>query len=216
MEKENIRNWEKGIAEPIPGDMRSRFVTKLEEINPKYKERNRTLFFLGITTGFRLQDLIDLTVGEIRSFIEMEEIKIQEKKQYRHWLTIRNKYPSIKKPDKRSVKIYYEMKMILKEYIKDKKDSDFAFSSNKKKYISQQGYSHILTEVGKEIGLKNITGHSLRKTFATIAYKENGYDIEATRAALGHKSIEETKRYIGVKEKMRERSILRVAQAIFN
>ena len=56
--------------------------------------------------------------------------------------------------------------------------------------------------MGKSIGLKNISGHSLRKTFATKIYEESGRDLEQVRIALNHQSIEETKRYLGLKNKM--------------
>ena len=53
------------------------------------------------------------------------------------------------------------------------------------------------------MGLKNISGHSLRKTYATKIYEESNKDLEQVRVALNHQSIEETKRYLGIKEKMK-------------
>lgn len=203
---EKIRDWEKGTSNPIPPQKYDKFKEKLSEYSERNKERNIMLFLLGIATGYRSGDLVGLTIGEIKDALEDENFSIQESKQYEQWKTKLTKYPNKKKPDKREAPIGKNLEKYLKQYCKGKKRSEYAFPSNKgngNEHISQKAYSSILSEVGKSIGLKNISGHSLRKTYATKIYEESNKDLEQTRVALNQQSIEETKRYLGIKEKMK-------------
>lgn len=45
----------------------------------------------------------------------------------------------------------------------------------------------------------------MRKTYAYKIYTETGCDIVAVKELLGHKSIEETKRYIGLDQEKYQR-----------
>ena len=156
------------------------------------------LFFLGVATGYRLQDLVDLTIGEILEALEDGKFLIQEKKQYNAWLAHKKKKPDSKKPKpkKHESIIKENLEEKLRKYCKGKRKSEYAFKSNKKRgHISAKAYSQILSNVGNKLELKNISGHSLRKTYAMRVYEDTG-DIDEVRIALGHKNIETTKAYI--------------------
>ncbi len=199
------RNWEKGTAAPIPPNKYSRFKEKLSEYSKKYSDRNVTLFILARATGYRMGDLTGLTVGELRDALEEGYLIIQESKQYKLWQSKLKENPNKKKPDKRKAKIGGNLEEYLRKYIKGKKRSEYAFPSNKNsgnEPIEPKSYSRILKEVGEQIGLKHISGHSPRKTYATTIYEKSGGDLEKVRVALNHQSIEETKKYLGIKEKM--------------
>ena len=120
------------------------------------------------------------------------------------------KYPKSnkKKPPPRETPIGNNLKKVLKEYVKNKANSEYAFKSNKgNSYITQKSYSKILTKVGSELGLKNISGHSMRKTYAHRLY-EATKDVEYVRIALGHTNIETTKRYLGLNHEVKEEAAL--------
>lgn len=200
-----VRKWEKGVSSPIPMQKYEKFKETLCEYSYRNKDRNLMLFILGRSTGYRLGDLVELTIGQIKDALNDGYFSIQESKQYEQWKTSLIKNPNKKKPDKREAPIGKNLEKYLRNYVKGKKRSEYAFPSNKdpNENISQKSFSAILTEVGKSIGLKNISGHSLRKTYATKIYEESNKDLEQVRVALNHQSIEETKRYLGIKEKMR-------------
>jgi len=61
-----------------------------------------------------------------------------------------------------------------------------------------QAVSNILKEAGEYFGLYDISAHSMRKTYAYKIYIESDKDIVAVKELLGHRSIEETKLYIGL------------------
>lgn len=197
-------------AKPIPEDMYERFKYRLEEMSGERAERNLTLFLLGVATGYRMQDLVDLTIADIREALENEKFEIQEKKKYNAWKSRIKRNPKSQEqpPKKREHDIKPKLENILRKYIKGKKKSEYAFPSQKgggSIHISAKAYSEILKNVAddKEIKLKCITGHSLRKTYARRLY-EAKKSIEYVRIALGHKSLEVTKIYLGLDDDVKE------------
>lgn len=197
-------------AKPIPESHYERFKYRLEEVSGEWSERNLTIFLLDIATGYRIQDMVGLTIAELRESINNGYFEIQEKKQYNAWLTHMKKNPkSLKKvPEKRKHDIVPQLETVLSKYIKGKKKSEYAFPSQKgsgSNHISAKAYADILKKVAedKEINLKNITGHSLRKTYARRLYEATN-DLEYVRIALGHLSIEVTKKYLGLDDEVKE------------
>jgi len=187
-------------ANHIPDNKYERFKLRLKEYSNRNSERNSMLFILGVATGYRSQDITDLTIQQIRQALNDGEFVIQEKKQYRAWITHIENYPNSKKkkPDVRRSPIKKTLNKLLKEYVVNKRASDYAFTSQKgNDYISEKSFSEILSKVGNAIGLKHISGHSMRKTFAHKIW-ERTHDLEKVRIALGHKSIEVTRRYLGI------------------
>ncbi|MCD3234312.1 tyrosine-type recombinase/integrase [Clostridium botulinum D/C] len=200
----------KRASRPILENNYERFKYRLEELSGEWSERNLTLFLLDVATGYRVQDLVDLTIADIREALVNGYFEIQEKKQYNAWKTHIKKNPrsTKKRPEKRKHDIAPRLENILRNYIKGKKKSEYAFPSQKgfgSKHISAKAYSDILKKVAndKEIDLKNITGHSLRKTYARRLYEATN-DLEYVRIALGHASIEVTKVYLGLVDEVKE------------
>lgn len=170
----------------------------------RYKsERNYILFLVGVTTGYRAGDLVNLKVRDIKEAIKKGEFEIYEGKK-KNSKNIRQKN---RKP--RSVELIPKLSKILKEYIKDKKDYEYIFPSRKgtNKSLGVPRVSNILKEAGEYFDLYDISAHSMRKTYAYKIYIESGRDIVAVKELLGHRSIEETKLYIGLdKEKYHQYS----------
>lgn len=195
---------DKVAANPVPERNYERFKYKLEEKSKKYAERNLMLFLLGVATGYRTQDLVDLTIGQIKEALENDKFVIQEKKQYNAWLKLVISKPNKKPPKKRETAIKPNLRKLLKEYTKCKNKSEYAFPSAKgDSYIEAKSFSRILSEAGKDLGLKNISGHSMRKTYAHRLW-EVKKDLEYVRVALGHKNIETTKVYLGLDDEVKE------------
>lgn len=197
-------------ANPIPYNFYKRFRYRLVEMSKEYPERNEILFLLDIGTGYRLQDVVDLTIGEIKEALLNGEFLIQEKKQYNAWLKYMQENPKSnrKKPTKRSAEIEYrsELEKKLKEYVKGKKNSQYAFKSKGVYgHITSKSFSRFLKGVGEDLGLEHISGHSLRKSYATWLYEVTN-DIVFVSKQLGHKSPETTMRYIGIDKKDRKKA----------
>ena len=161
----------------------------------RYKnERDYVLFLVGVTTGYRAGDLVKLKVRDIKEAIRKKEFIIYEGKK----MNTKNIREKNRKP--RTVELIPEVEKILKEYIRDKKDYEYVFKSRKGKnqHIGVQAVSNILKDAGEYFGLHDISAHSMRKTYAHKIYLESDKDIVAVKELLGHRSTEETKRYIGL------------------
>jgi integrase len=100
----------------------------------------------------------------------------------------------------RIVEVIPEMEKILKDYIQDKRDYEYIFPSRKgvNKPIGVQAVSNILKEAGNYFGMQDISAHSMRKTYAYKIYIASDKDINVVKELLGHRSTDETKRYIGL------------------
>lgn len=170
----------------------------------RYKnERDYILFVLGITTGYRAGDLVKLKVRDVMEALRREEFTIYEGKK----MNSKNIKEKNRKP--RTVEIRPKVAKLLKNYIKDKKDYEYVFQSRKgtNQHIGVQAVSNILKEAGEYFELYDITAHSMRKTYAYKIYIESNKEIVAVKELLGHRSIEESKRYIGLdKEKYHQYS----------
>lgn len=62
------------------------------------------------------------------------------------------------------------------------------------KPMSKMGLADIITKIGARAGLKNVTAHTFRRTFATHLH-EGGASLEVIRSLLGHVFIQTTLRY---------------------
>lgn len=161
----------------------------------RYKnERDYILFLVGITTGYRAGDLVKLKVRDIKEAIRRREFTIYEGKK----MNSKNIREKNRRP--RSVELLPKVAIILKEYIKDKRDYEYMFKSRKgvNQHIGVQAVSNILKDAGEYFGLYDISAHSMRKTYAYKIYTDSECDIVAVKELLGHRSIEETKLYIGL------------------
>ena len=71
------------------------------------------------------------------------------------------------------------------------------FLSNRDNKLGKRRINDIITDISKKAGInKHITPHTLRRTFATIWYYENDYNIYELRELMGHASIKTTEKYI--------------------
>lgn len=149
--------------------------------------RDYALFVLGINSGLRISDLLQLTVGDvmqdngaIRDRISLREQKTGKVKEFPLGAT------TIK---------------ALKEYLSTRpaKQDEVLFPSRKGQgaLTRQQAYN-ILNDAARAVGIQEAIGtHTLRKTFGYWAYK-SGVDITRIQKLLNHSSPSVTLAYIGI------------------
>lgn len=206
---ENKEKKKKVSANPIPEKQYYRFKDRLIEFSKENKERNLMLFQIGIVTGYRTGDIVDLTIAELEDAIEEREFAIQEKKQYQAWKTYqRNKKdtdPDRKCPKPFDKPIEGDLIELLEVYVKGKKRSEYAFPSGKfkDKHISSKSFSEILSKVGLSLKLDNISGHSMRKTYAHRLYDDEK-NLEFVRMNLNHRNIATTQCYLNLDKKAKK------------
>ena len=160
--------------------------------------RNRLLFILGINTGLRVQDLLNLKVGEIKQAKVGDRVVLREKKTQKENVFMVNK----------------DIKDALADYLKtvDAKDEHFLFKSRKGSNAPLTTYA-VTMYVQQWCDAINLPGnygaHTLRKTWCYHQRKTHGTSWEVIAKRLNHSSPSITRRYIGVKEEEVEEVLMK-------
>lgn len=151
------------------------------------------MFILGIRTGLRITDILELKVKDVRDY--KGNIRT-------HIITKENKTNK-----SRRIKIHIELKKELEMQVLYKDDEAYLIPSNKKdkfgdfKHISRQRAWEVLKVVANFIGVDEIGCHTLRKTFGYHYYKKTK-NIALLQTIFNHSSPEITLRYIGITDDM--------------
>lgn len=152
----------------------------IERMKSALHGRDLLLFIIGINSSLRISDILPLTVGDIRG----DHIVITEQKTRK----------------RKSIRINDAIKRAVSELTKSNaQDTDYLFPSRRgDKPISRVHAWRILNTAAERAGIGIAFGtHSLRKTFAYMAYN-NGVDLALLMRVLNHSSQRETLRYIGI------------------
>ena len=154
------------------------------------RERDYVLFMVGIHQGRRISDILPLKVRDVKN---KDHINIKETKTRKAARVLINE----------------ELKQVLAEYIKGKKDYDYLFRRERggNHPISRQRVWQILQEVAKEFEYQDPIGcHSLRKTFGYWIYQDTK-DAVAVQELLNQSDISVAKRYIGVNQDSKDKIV---------
>lgn len=170
-------------AIPLTDQMAYRIENYLEEAKDEYKaKRDVMLLNIALTTGYRLQDLVDIRVGDLRDFLKNGYFEIAEKKKINALKAKLEGYEYVAEDDDgdevvitideilnrkvkpREVEIIPELKSLLEEYIKSEKNRSFAFRTTKcdkevkengtAPNISRESYSKIISDAAKKVATR--------------------------------------------------------------
>lgn len=183
---------------------------------------------IALATGYRAGDLVKLTVAQTKKALKEEGFTIIEiKKENIKRTNVKKKIDENNKDETkekrefcekrftktlipRKAKIKNNLKHILQEYIKDKKDWEYLFTAPKdpRKHISVKQTCRVINKATKELNIPvAICNHGLRKTYGYIIYKkaleekkEASYGLLLVQKMYCHASLNATKVYIGLDE----------------
>lgn len=147
----------------------------------EHRERDYVLYMFGLYSGLRISDILPLKVRDVKNaeYLYLREEKTNKEKR---------------------VLITDELKKIIKEYCKGKRDYEYLFrrSKGKNEPITRQRVWQILNDAAKFFEYKDKIGcHTLRKTFGYWLYQDTK-DAVSIMEILNHSDISITKRYIGI------------------
>jgi integrase len=158
------------------------------------------LLSVGMNTGLRISDILELRVGDILSGAAIRPKKTRGRS---------------------STRVFFQLDAATERRVRvllsGRDPQEFAFASRQKdkytgekKAISRQRAYQIMRELGSAAGVSVPIGtHSLRKTYGYWDYQAFR-DPETLRKELGHKNIASTLHYIGINEdSMREHQLRR-------
>ncbi|MET7041793.1 tyrosine-type recombinase/integrase [Clostridium botulinum] len=192
-------------------------VKDLQRIANRLKEYNYPAYILwsiGVNTGYRGRDLVELTVGDIRKALETSELVILEEK-------TKN---TRKVQFERVVVLSSKLLSILKDYIENKSDSEYLYWSQKgkgvapfKENITRESLGKIFRKVIIELGIaKNSIGvHTPRKTYGYFQYLEHDKDINYVQKLFGHSKPSITMDYIGLDNDILQESAKKADKYVF-
>ena len=157
--------------------------------------RNYILFIVGINTGFRISDIVELRVGDIRGWYIVKRERKTKKIQ--------------------KIRMSVELKKELNQFTKGMKANDYLFKSRKGKnrhITPQMGYL-IVKSAAEDLGIHNIGTHSMRKTFGYHHYRKHK-DLALLMDQFNHSSPQITKRYIGLNQDQKDRTLAKFSLGI--
>lgn len=184
-------NYEKRAADPITDPSLLRAVLATLRAGGKYGPRNEMIFKVGVASGRRCGDVLNLQVREV-------------------WDAAHNAVrPGIRYWDQKTrrwLAFYLDegMRAELEAYLREAgiplDDPDaYIFPSQKKGPMSVDAYGKILDKVAEKLGLQGVlhlSTHSMRKTFGYNGFRANG--SEFVTDALGHYNEKNTLTYLGI------------------
>ena len=179
------------LVQPIRSkDIINEFGAELKKMNEKYF----IMFRIGVTSGLRISDILNIKVKDIKSnYIQVIEQKTQKS---------------------RIFKLNSKTKSLCMDFIEanNLKDDDYIIYSNKKdsegniKSISRQQAHHVLSLAAEKLGIEDVGTHTLRKTFGYWHYKQYG-DVAILQDIFNHSAPSITLRYIGITQDMKDKTI---------
>jgi integrase len=160
--------------------------------------RDRCLYLLGLHTGFRISELLSLTLDDVLEYNEIKDRVTVAR------CNMKGKNSS------RSVPLHPNARQALKEYLNGNESIWNSLHSNGRLFSLSRFQAHrIIANAKTKAQLKGkISTHSWRKTFGMNIYQRTNKNIVAVQRALGHRSLSSTTHYLSVDQDEIDRAIL--------
>jgi integrase len=157
---------------------------KIEVVKHYFKgksERNYMLFIIGLNTGLRISDILNLKIGDLRD----HHIRLRETKTHKQ----------------KMIRITPSLGRELKRYLEGRENHEYIFQSRngQNKPIGRSMAYKILREAADAYNLVDIGTHTLRKTFGYHFYLQTK-DVAMLQELFNHSSPHITLRYIGINQ----------------
>ena len=158
---------------------------KIKEMKAVLKRQNfrdYILFELGINSGLRISDLLQLKVKDIKN---KDKVELKEQKTDKM-----NRFP-----------LNPRVKRLIDDYITNLDPEEYLFQSRKgdNEPISRVQAYRVLRKAADKVGLEKVGTHTLRKTFGYHQYKKFK-DVAMLQRIFNHSSPSVTLDYIGINQ----------------
>ena len=181
----------------------------------KNRTRDRLLLVLGCATGFRIRELVSLTVAQAWDGEGVvREITIQRRAlkggrgPRRH--AVRNRRVPLSEAARAAIRDH-----LARVGTDDPSRALFATGRSGGAGMSRSQSFRILVEACEACGIDaaRISTHSLRKTFANKVFAASGHDLIRTQRVMGHTSPATTAKYLETDQGELDRLVLASAAA---
>jgi site-specific recombinase XerD len=168
----------------------------------QYANRDKALFLTGLTSGFRVSELLSLQVRDVCQHGQMvEKVTVRRANMKR-------------KTEGRTVLFHPEAKAAVAAWLLEAnlQPTDFIFQSRQGGAMTSRQAWNVLNNAYEANGLTGALGtHTMRKSYADRVYEHFGHDLVKTQKALGHKNINSTVSYLSFAEKELDEAVLAIA-----
>jgi integrase len=151
--------------------------------------RDYMLFTIGINTGLRISDILELKVSDVKDKSHISIIEKKTKKAKRFYINS-------------------SLRTEIDKYIINMNGDEYLFQSREgsNNPMSRVRAYQILNDVAKILKVEEVGTHTLRKTFGYWHYKQHK-DIAILQDIFNHSAPSVTLRYIGINDDMKDKSI---------
>lgn len=159
-----------------------------------------TVLQLEANTGMRIGDILNMTMASIKKDGSRHRLDVieQKTKKARQFTIPENVYNFLNE---------YAMSNGIKK-------EDMLFTGNKGQMLSVRAVQKQLKIVCDYLGIEEVSTHSFRKTFATTAYENSGYNIALVQTLLQHSDTKTTQRYININTRQIEDELQKVTKQL--
>ncbi|MNI44745.1 site-specific tyrosine recombinase XerD [compost metagenome] len=162
--------------------------------------RNYLLFCMGIYSGLRVSDLLNLRVGMVRN---KTHVMVREQKNNKNKKFIL--HPSYRE--------------VLDIYIASMNDDEYLFASRQQKTksrirgkpIHRTTAYKMLNKAADRFGLTEVGCHTMRKTWGYRLYAQNPANLAFLMEMFNHSKQTTTLRYLGLTQDAMDRAILNLS-----
>ncbi|MBQ6733554.1 MAG: site-specific integrase [Lachnospiraceae bacterium] len=166
-------------------------ITKMKTLLRARGEKYAIMFSLGINSGLRVSDVLNLKVGDVQG---KDHITVKEKK------TGKNKRFLLNSSLQKELNAYIASSgLSADEYLIQSR-------KGKNKPISRIQAYRILNEEGHSLNLDEVGTHTMRKTFGYHHYKKY-HDVAMLQDIFNHSAPSITLRYIGITDDEKDKSM---------
>lgn len=168
--------------------------SKAKKRQTPWKYRDLAIVMIGLVTGLRVESIVEINISDID--FQAYSINVIEKGNKARTCYI----------GENTMEVLYKWLEDRECILEDQNINALFISSMKKNNqyirITTSGVRKLIAKYTYNID-KHITPHKLRSTCATTTYRHTG-DIYLTASVLGHKNIQNTRRYAAIAESERK------------
>lgn len=169
----------------------------------RFANRNRAILILGIKTGFRISEILSLTVKDVLvgENIIVDRVKVERQNMKG-------------KTEGRTILLHPKAKEAIASWLAELKPESpetYLFQSRKgsNQPISRHQAWRAFNTAFRKAGLIGQLGtHTARKTFCDRMYERLGRDLVSVQRAMGHRSISSTMAYLSFRTEAIDQAIL--------
>ena len=173
--------------------------------------RDRVLVLLGAHTGFRVSELLALTIGHVADGSAVRREVVLERRRMKGGAGVYRKSVG-----SRRVVLTPTARAAIGDYL-IRRFGGPAWDAELPLFPSRKGSGalgrteawRILSQAAQSCGLSGRIGtHSLRKTLAARVYENTGHDLVLTQKVLGHRHVTTTAQYLDTTQDAADAAVL--------